>query len=90
MLICNPYLLQILFLSIGTNIVVFRPGSKTSFGHSREDLSEGHGSFLDSPVAPLSPTPSDADSGIYSTKTDHRSDLGESRLQNQKEQALLI
>ena len=47
---------------------------------SREDLSEGRGSMFSTPDVgqPLSPTPSDADSGIYSTKVDHqRSDSGQ-------------
>jgi len=44
-----------------------QPGGKGSITHSREDLSEGRGSLLSSPdvyTAPLSPTPSDTDSGI--------------------------
>ncbi|KAK2150065.1 hypothetical protein LSH36_425g01028 [Paralvinella palmiformis] len=61
--------------TLSRNLSPRRPESKSSLGHSREDLFEEHGSYYDSPVAPLSPTPSDADSGIYSTKTDHKSDL---------------
>ena len=48
---------------------------------SREDLSEGRESILSSPDTnlPLSPTPSDADSGIYYGRADHqRSDSGQS------------
>ena len=54
---------------------------KSTMNISREDLSEGRGSLLSSPDVnlPLSPTPSDADSGIYSSKADHqRSDSGQS------------
>lgn len=55
--------------------------NKTTINVSREDISEGRGSLLSSPdvILPLSPTPSDADSGIYSSKADHqRSDSGQS------------
>ncbi len=45
---------------------------KSYVSHSREDLSEGRGSLVCSPDvnAPLSPTTSEADSGIYSTKAE--------------------
>ena len=67
------------FKSEGLEYSPRQPSGKGSVTHSREDLSEGRGSLLSSPdvyTAPLSPTPSDTDSGIDKLEQS-RSDLGE-------------
>ena len=45
----------------------------------KEEMSEGRGSLLSSPDVngPLSPTPSDSDSGIYTSRTETKSETGQ-------------